>query len=218
MSNGGGYIDLSDRILGEGEPPLFGPGSQLDPDGIELKPMDMPRDMATFEPPMAPEPEDTVGMEAAKARLGEVQAALLAYRPGDPARVFDLRDLPPADLGLVNQLLGEGEVGVMLGKSLRIQESVFAGVWRVLHFDENEALCGDTIEVAAWPGAVRARTFAGAQTGLSGEPDAVPEGVVNAPSILIEVDEKARAFVSGGTSLINLQPAAAHGEGSALPG
>ena len=55
----------------------FGPGSQpSEPDGEVLDYMEMPREMATFDLPIAPEPEDIVGMEAGKARLNDLVAAV----------------------------------------------------------------------------------------------------------------------------------------------
>ena len=60
-----------------------GPGSQpVDEDGMELDYMEMPREMATFDPPIAPEPEDTAGMIAGKAKLEELLVALECLQSG----------------------------------------------------------------------------------------------------------------------------------------
>jgi len=59
-------------------------------------------------------------------------------RCGADNLAVDLAGLPAADLCLVNQVLGEGEVSALVrnegarGFELRVQESVFAGVWRVV--------------------------------------------------------------------------------------
>ncbi len=172
-------------------PGAVGPGTQpTEDDGQALDYMEMPREMATFDLPIAPEPEDTVGMEAGKARLNELVAALKGYRIGAPAAVLELGDLAPEDLGLINQILGEGEVSMVAGPSIQVQEAVFAGVWRVLHFDENGDVERDTIEVAAWPNAVRDQVFSLAQSEAAQAEDPLPPSVFNAPSLLSEIADK----------------------------
>ena len=176
--------------------PGFGPGSQKEPDGAKLDHMEMPREMVTFDLPVAPEPEDTAGMEEGKMRLNELQAALARYRIGDKAIVLELGDLSSENLGLVNQILGEGEVSMVSGPNIQVQEAVFAGVWRVLHFDDGKVE-RDTIEVADWPHSVRDQvfTFASATGALAEDP--LPEAVFNAPAILTEIAEKVAAYKPG---------------------
>ncbi|HHI71851.1 MAG TPA: hydrogenase expression/formation protein [Rhodobacteraceae bacterium] len=169
----------------------IGPGSQPEPDDVTLAPMDMPREMFTFEAPIAPEPENTQGMEAGKARLREVQKALAAWQPGDAAIAISLSDLPPTDLGLVNQILGEGEVSMVAGTGIQVQESVFAGLWRVLHFDEADGLAQDTVEIGPWPGAVAKRVFEGAAAQPELADETLPPDVFNSPPLLTEIAEKA---------------------------
>ncbi len=182
----------------------FGPGSQKDPEGVELDHMEMPREMATFDLPVAPEPEDTVGMEEGKARLNELQVALANYKIGQSATVLELGDLSPENLGLVNQILGEGEVSMVSGPDIQVQESVFAGAWRVLHFDDGKVV-RDTIEVADWPHTVRDRVFASASPKGPLAEDPLPPSVFNAPAILTEIAEKVAAWKPGvETHSINL--------------
>jgi len=169
----------------------LGPGSQPEPDDVALEPMEMPRDMATFEPPIAPEPEDTIGMEEGKVRLQEMQAALAGWRPADPSIVIDLSDLPAKDLGLVNQILGEGEVSMIGGPDIQAQESVFAGLWRVLHTDKKGNIIGDQVEIGPWPSAVSKRVFEAAAELPEPASDPLPDEVFNAPPLLTEVREKA---------------------------
>lgn len=184
--------------------PGFGPGSQKEPDGQELDHMEMPREMVTFDLPIAPEPEDTVGMEQGKARLNELQAALARYKIGDEAIVLELSDLDPENLGLVNQILGEGEVSMVSGPNIQVQEAVFAGVWRVLHFDEGKVV-RDTIEVADWPHSVRDQVFTFASATGAQAQDPLPDSVFNAPSLLSEIAEKVAVYKPGvETHSINL--------------
>ncbi len=179
-------------------PGAVGPGSQpAGPEGEMLDYMEMPREMATFDLPVAPEPEDILGMEAGKARLNDLVAALTSYQVGAPARVLELGELPPEDLGLVNQILGEGEVSMVAGASIQVQEAVFAGVWRVLHFDKGGKVARDTIEVAAWPDAVRDQVFAGAAQTAALAEDPLPPSVFNAPSLLSEIADRGRAHRPG---------------------
>ena len=91
----------------------------------------------------------------------------------------------------MDQVLGEGEVSAQVtgeGGTLGIQESVFAGVWRLLGKDHDGAVFADRVEVGEVPAAVR---LAGA--GGSATPTALPvtAGVVNAPALLAEIAEQA---------------------------
>jgi len=178
-------------------PPAFGPGSQVGglegENGKNLEYMEMPREMATFERPIAPEPEDTEGMAVGKKKLKEVVEVLGQYKVGEPAKVVDTTGLKELDLGLVNQLLGEGEVSMVSGSGIQVQESYFAGVWRVLHFGDDGKLQKDSIEVASWPDAVANRVFEGAQDNVPlADIENLPVGVFNTPTLLSELSDKVR--------------------------
>ncbi|WP_372885498.1 hydrogenase expression/formation C-terminal domain-containing protein [Shimia sp.] len=172
-------------------PGAAGPGSQpQDEDGQTLDYMEMPREMVTFDLPIAPEPEDTVGMEAGKAKLNELARILASYQIGAPAPVLELTGMEPKDVGLINQILGEGEVSMVGGGRLQVQEAVFAGVWRVLHFDDQGGLQRDTIEVGAWPDTVRDQVFVGASETCAQAEEPLPASVFNAPALLSEIADK----------------------------
>lgn len=177
-------------------PPAFGPGSQID-ESEKLDYMEMPREMAVFDHPIAPEPENTLGMEAGKAKLHEILNALNHFKVGQPAKVIAIDGLAELDLGLVNQLLGEGEVAIVCGSTIQAQESVLAGVWRVLHFSETGELVRDTVEVTDYPAAVRNRVFAESQTGVTPVDKQLPAGVFNAPSLISEMVDKQASYKSG---------------------
>ena len=112
-----------------------GPGSQPEEDE-SLQYMPMPQGMETFRPPILPEPEEIAAREQAHRALREALTALDDARRNGGNRSVDLLGLPAADLQLVNQVLGEGEVSALVksdgdaSHELRVQESVFAGVWR----------------------------------------------------------------------------------------
>ena len=134
--------------------------------------------MATFAMPDVPEPEDTAGMNEAKTLLARLHEALIRHDVNGPPDALDLSDLDKTNLGLVNQIMGEGEVAVVAGNAVQAQESVLAGVWRVHHLDNGGKLIGDTIEIGACPAAIRETTFAQAQSVIPPGDDTLPEGRV----------------------------------------
>jgi hydrogenase-1 operon protein HyaF len=106
---------------------------------------------------------------------------------------------------LLNQTMGEGEVSIAvrgLGH-YRIQETVFAGVWRVHEFATDGRLIGDTLMACAIPTMVAQW----AQDGVSLDCK-IPEkdaGLMNAPAVLTEIVGKAKAYKAGdGAHVINL--------------
>ena len=109
---------------------LLGPGSQ-DDDAPAYLPM--PQGMSTYQPPPLPEPEALAAHPGCLRVLHDVLAAL-QRAPGERAAVVDLDGLVDEERRLLNELLGEGEVSAqVLGEDgVRVQESVFAGVWPVV--------------------------------------------------------------------------------------
>ncbi|MDG4882798.1 hydrogenase expression/formation protein [Mesorhizobium sp. WSM4884] len=170
----------------------LGPGSQpLEEDGGELQYMEMPKGMLTFARPILPEKEEVAGLRAALAVLSAVADSLAAFSPERPNAVHDLAGLDKANLALIDQALGEGEVSVICGGDVQAQESVLAGVWRVRRTGANGQFEGDTIEVGAFPSAVMARAFAESRDALAA-PAAYPAGVFNAPPLIAEINEHIR--------------------------
>jgi len=74
---------------------------------------------------------------------------------GDAAASIDLRSLPmsPEDRAQLQQVLGEGEVQATVNAQglSRIRETQVSGVWWVEHFDRDEELIAESIEVARVP-------------------------------------------------------------------
>jgi hydrogenase-1 operon protein HyaF len=170
----------------------LGPGSQPAEDA-ELDYLDMPRGMSTFEMPNVPEDADAAHMAVACEVLDGFVAALKAARGGAGAYPsIDLADVPEPALEVINQSLGEGEVSIRIqgGRDVRIQETVFAGVWRERHFGADGSLLRDLLHAGPIPPvAVEA-----AQTAGEPVPRAVafPPGAMNAPSLLHEIRAQAR--------------------------
>ncbi|MDR2012046.1 MAG: hydrogenase expression/formation protein [Rhodanobacter sp.] len=156
----------------------------------------LPATMETYSVPQLPEPEAFVDHAAALTALDAVRAALDAVVAGDtqtPRRI-DLSVLDAAERILIQQTLGEGEVSARIegdGESIRIQEAVFAGVWRVL-IEQDGRLIEDYVEVATVPARVRDAV----RTGQVPAPIAPAEAsqTMNAPALLAEIADHAAAW------------------------
>lgn len=172
----------------------LGPGSQSGDEDESLNYIAMPQGMSTFRAPPLPEPEELAGHAGAVSTLHEVLARLQAVLRGEAVAPVRLDGLSAADLALINQVLGEGEVSAQVlsepGRApsaprAQIQESVFAGVWRVIErCDDGRVL--DTIEVGAVP-ALLHRIAAEDTRPVPPEPAVLPPNVLNAGSILVEL-------------------------------
>lgn len=162
-------------------------------DGLDY--LAMPKDMGTYRPPMLPEPEDIAQQAGAVQALHQVLAALRQVCEAAPktTQSVSLAGLLPAELTLINQVLGEGEVSAqVLGQHgaavVHIQESVFAGVWRVIEV-LNDGVLRDHIEVGAIPALLRQTAQQDANTTVADLP-ALPEDIVNVPSMLVELADR----------------------------
>lgn len=182
-----------------------GPGSQPEDDEV-LDYMVMPQGMATWRPPALPEREEILQLVGAQATLAATLAALDRARQGLPTQPVSLANLSDADRQLINQVMGEGEVSARVHLpegELLVQESVFAGVWRVLHQIDG-VVVADHIEVGRIPMGVLEMGAhlgpAGSQRKVKltvGDDEAWPQGVMNAPPILSELEDHIQAWRPG---------------------
>lgn len=175
----------------------LGPGSQVEEEVLEY--INMPKEMYTYAPPILPEPEDVANLTAAHDALRSIVAALqMANAGGKPAPVSML-NLDRDNLHLVNQVLGEGEVSArVLGETeLKVQESVFAGVWRVIE-TLGDRIVSDHIEVGAIPARLldRARAIAAPIRSIA-IPEQFPPGVMNASALLTELNDQIDSWKHG---------------------
>ncbi len=170
-------------------PPIgFGPGSQPDPeDGAELNYLQMPSSMASFEPRI-PWGADQGALEAGLPFLRQLRDMAHGWQKGETANL-DIDRIAPAGRSLVDETLGEGEVSIVIDSTPRIeiQESVFAGIWRVRRRNGEGEIVADRVEVATVPAAVLARTFPRNSGGRRVDAALFGPGVVNASSILTEI-------------------------------
>lgn len=190
----------------------LGPGSQTEDETLDY--IKMPQGMSTWQPPQLPEPEQLVGHDNVRAALHAVQGALRQALAGEQPAPIALDALDSASRALINQVLGEGEVSIRVAapsgatapSCLDAQESVYAGVWRVVHRDDDSGAVRDSIEVGAAPGVLLgiARSEPHRGAGLSPQ-SALPPDVMNAPSILAELADHWTHWRSGDPAhVINL--------------
>jgi len=170
-----------------------GPGSHDDVDAPAYLPM--PQGMATFRAPELPEPEVLAEHRGCVRVLAEALAALRSGPAPGVNRVIDLARLDSANRALLNQVLGEGEVAAQVsgGNGLQVQESVFAGVWRVLHRQDGHPL-RDTVEVGSVPQALVDAALQDATPLHAAATAGGGADLMNAPSLLAELHERQRRW------------------------
>jgi hydrogenase-1 operon protein HyaF len=177
----------------------LGPGTQSEDETLDY--VSMPKDMDTYRPPILPEPEDLAGRAKARAALGCVLAMLDAAAEGRPGGQVSLLDLPAEDRNLINQVMGEGEASALLrtegsALELRIQESVFAGVWRLMTFRDG-ALVDDAIEVGPIPMQLRITADEDAESLYRPWRGPLPPNVQNAPLLVEEIRDQIARWQPG---------------------
>ena len=149
----------------------------------------MPREMNTFEMPRVPEPgpdADVAGAsDVLEAFVGHVERWLAGG--GDPP-ALDLVGLAPDVLRVLNDTLGEGEVAAIVDGAppIRIQETVFAGVWRQQH-EHGGRLAHDYLLAAPVPPVILQRAAERAAPRLRERP--LPPGAMNAPALIHELQD-----------------------------
>jgi hydrogenase-1 operon protein HyaF len=179
-------------------PPVgFGPGSQGT--GEELDFMPLPSGMRTYAPHV-PEVEPGAAPQTALTLLDDIAAACDLTAIDGQSRSVDVSGLDATARALLAETLGQGEVAMKLRgvPAVAVQESVFAGVWVL----KGEGV--DRVEIAPYPTlaftrahvphrpALGAAAFRGAQ-------------VVNAPALLVELEDRSRAWELGAeVHVINL--------------
>ncbi|MEW8460459.1 MAG: hydrogenase expression/formation C-terminal domain-containing protein [Candidatus Thiodiazotropha endolucinida] len=190
---------------------VTGPGSQpAENDGASLDILQLPDEMTTFSMPEMPEPDQVQDLDSGMAALTELdevlqhQAKVRDIKP----EVVDITHLDRENSSLVDQVLGEGEVSMVYRSadtSARIQESVMTGIWRIRYYNQQEETTVDTIEVARVPGLCRRQVFSQAAHRADSQLKSIPEGVLNAPPLLAEINDKVSEYRPGKEShVINL--------------
>lgn len=183
-------------ILGDfaGIPGLIGPGTQGD-DAPSYLPMPQ---MDTFSAPRIPENASQDTIHAAAAILGPYLETLSIERfARAPAARLDLGGLEAGVLEVITQSLGYGEVSAftVAPEHWRVQETAFAGLWRILRLDAEQRIVADTLEASPIPALLAdlMRTTGAAQLA----PPHYPEGVMNAEALVEELRAQAARWRPG---------------------
>jgi hydrogenase-1 operon protein HyaF len=165
----------------------FGPGSQsAEDDGFNYMPF--PLEVPTFSMPQVPEDADPSSVGIAHRLLARFVDEMDGGRP----RV-DLAGMPGGVVRVLNESLGEGEVCVRIADrngagTIRIQETLFAGVWREQHLRADGALEHDWLLACSVPPVTVERAQRAATTHLPNID--LPRGAMNSPALLTEIREQ----------------------------
>jgi hydrogenase-1 operon protein HyaF len=184
-----------------------GPGSQPeDDDGQAMDYLPMPRSMAVFNPPGVPETLAENESRSLHDWLLPLRDALACYRIGQTSLALTLEDYDSRQRALLNDVLGEGEVSIRCDaddRRLRIQETAFTGVWWQQTLNRAGAVVDEAVIVGAIPEHIRAH---GEVANYTPPPAAaLPDGVINAPSVLVELLDHAARYRPGADAyVINL--------------
>ncbi|MEO8014514.1 MAG: hydrogenase expression/formation protein [Polaromonas sp.] len=178
----------------------IGPGSQAEEDVLDYMPM--PQGMETFRAPILPELDEVVSLVRGCAALREALVQLgHAVQTGGNHSV-SLDGLPQADLKLINTVLGEGEVSALVARAgddsfeLRVQESVFAGVWRVVQTVGGRVV-SDILELGYVPQALKDTARQDIWEAVPRWQGALPPNVQNAPLLLSEIEDQWKQWQPG---------------------
>jgi hydrogenase-1 operon protein HyaF len=181
-----------------------GPGSQ--PKEEDLLYMPLPNSMMTFALPVLREEVDPVLMVAACRVVEDLRDKMTATPLGSSAiPVIELQDMDTQVVRLLNETMGEGEVSISVRgtSAYRIQETVFASVWRLHEFATDGRLTRDAIMACAIPPMVT--QWAQVDVSLDCPIPAKTPGIMNALSVLSEVVGKAKTFKAGDAAhVVNL--------------
>jgi hydrogenase-1 operon protein HyaF len=170
----------------------IGPGLQAEDEPLQY--LDIPHEMTTFRMPSLPQRTDQEALSEACSVLDELADALGPWDPGSSAigPRLNVSGVSPGALAVINQMLGEGEVSIQIAgpDPVRVQESVFTGIWRVRPLNAQGEIADDWIEAAALPEVVMRRASA-AESRIA--PVTLPDGTMNSPALLQEIESAMRA-------------------------
>lgn len=172
----------------------MGPGSQEEAEAPEYLPM--PQGMETFHAPRLPENATPEAISAAARVLGDfVEAAAKAGFAG--GATLDLLAFDASVREVINESLGFGEVSAftVAPSHWRVQETAFAGFWRVLRLDDAGTIVIDRLETGAVP-AVLIGAMAATAAEVLPPPD-YPAGCMNAQALVEEIRSQAAVYGAG---------------------
>ena len=178
---------------------VAGAGSQPEDEEFEYVPMPGAEPLAT---PIPPGDASASDLAVAADLVEQLVESMRRHHPGNgtPPPRFSLKALAPGALRALNESLGQGEVSVKVdsadgGPGWRIQETAFAGVWRVLLEDARGQRVEDLLEAGDMPVAVKEALARANGTHL--DPARLASGVVNARSVVEELRHHAIGYRTG---------------------
>jgi hydrogenase-1 operon protein HyaF len=177
----------------------FGAGSQPEEEVVDYLPL--PQEMTPVAQPNYNLEADPEILHAACQVIEQLRNAM---QNGSDAKI-ELAEITPPVVELLNQSLGHGEVSVLIQEpgNLQIQETVFAGVWRVQEVSAQGTLKRDTLHACPIPPEVPQAALAGAAGEIS--IPAQGDGIMNAPAVLNELIARSAKYQAGqATHVINL--------------
>lgn len=123
------------------------------------------------------------------ALLPRLVEALTARAAGQADHRFDLAGLDDLELTLIADVLGEGDVSVVVtlpdGLVVTVEEATMAGLWRVRCLDSDGRVVADSLDVAAIPEAVRGAALMLTQPTI--RLDAPLDGLATAAVLIAEI-------------------------------
>jgi len=191
---------------------------------LELDYMPMPG-AEPLRTPIPPEDAAPSDLAAAAAVVEQLLESMQRHRPGQPAAPrFSLKAMSPGALYALNDSLGQGEVSAIVNghdgtPPWLVQETAFAGVWRVRREDAH-GLRDDILEAGDVPAVVK--DAAARIPGTVLDTARLPAGVMNAPAIVEELRHHAKRHKPGAAahvvnlSLLPFAPADHDGLGALL--
>jgi hydrogenase-1 operon protein HyaF len=186
--------------------PIFGQGSQpVEEDGVALEYLQMPQEMTTYAMPQISTDLNAQDLAQAKIVLLKLQQNLAAFP--SISEPIELTQLNAGNRRFIDELLGEGEVSVICSgeQTIRIQESVLAGVWRLQKLNAQKQIVDETLEVGIIPQQLSQSAFNSTAGQIDTNWIELPSGVMNAPPLLTELNAKIAEYQPGGEAhTINL--------------
>lgn len=171
----------------------MGPGSQGEeaPDYLP-----MPQGMETFHQPRLPDNASPESVDQAARLLGVFLDGAAHVGMADGAKL-DLLGLEAGVRDVINQSMGFGEVSAFTTapEHWRVQETAFAGIWRVLKMADDGAMLVDRLETGAIPVVLTDAMLRAADAMLP--PPDYPASCMNAQALVEEIRMQAAAFKPG---------------------
>lgn len=172
-----------------------GPGSQTDESPEYLA---MPSGMSTFRAPRLPEAMSGADLARAADILTRLLAGMRAQAlgVGQPPAV-DLAGEPRGVRDLLTESLGFGEVSAftLAPTRIRVQETAFAALWRVLEEGPDGRIVADRLEASPLPAELYAAMRATTLPALT--PPPLAAGMMNGEALLAEIQQQSARHVAG---------------------